>query len=66
MRRKIGVVLLSGGLDSTTTVAFAKNEGYEVHALTVNYGQKLSKEVECARIVAEKLESMRKEMLETK
>ena len=55
MKRKIGVVLLSGGLDSTTTTAFAKNEGYEVHALTVNYGQKLSKEVECARIVAEKL-----------
>jgi len=55
MKHKIGVVLLSGGLDSTTTTAFAKNEGYEVHALTVNYGQKLSKEVECARTVAEKL-----------
>jgi len=55
MKHKIGVVLLSGGLDSTTTAAFAKSEGYEVHALTVNYGQKLSKEVECARIVAEKL-----------
>ena len=60
MKRKIGVVLLSGGLDSTTTAAFAKNEGYEVHALTVNYGQKLSKEVECARIVAEKLEANHK------
>ena len=55
MQHKIGVVLLSGGLDSTTTTAFAKNEGYEVHALTVNYGQKSSKEVECARIVAEKI-----------
>ncbi len=55
MKHKIGVVLLSGGLDSTTTAAFAKNEGYEVHALTMIYGQKLSKEVECARIVAKKL-----------
>jgi 7-cyano-7-deazaguanine synthase len=55
MQHKIGVVLLSGGLDSTTTAAFAKSKGYEVHALTVNYGQKLSKEVGCARIVAGKL-----------
>lgn len=55
MKHKIGVVLLSGGLDSTTIAAFSKNEGFEVHALTLNYGQKLSKEVECARIVAEKL-----------
>ncbi len=55
MKHKIGVVLLSGGLDSTTTAAFAKNEGYDVHALTMIYGQKLSKEVECARIVAKKL-----------
>jgi len=55
MKHKIGVVLLSGGLDSTTTAASAKNEGYEIHALTVNYGQRLNKEVECARIVAEKL-----------
>jgi len=55
MQHKIGVVLLSGGLDSTTTAALAKSKGYEVHALTVNYGQKLSKEIECARIVAGKL-----------
>jgi 7-cyano-7-deazaguanine synthase len=52
---KIGVVLLSGGLDSTTTAAYAKGLGYEVYALTVHYGQRLSKEVECARRVAEKL-----------
>ena len=55
MKHKIGVVLLSGGLDSTTTVAFAQNKGYRVHALTVDYGQKLSREIECAKIVAEKL-----------
>lgn len=55
MQHKSGVVLLSGGLDSTTTAAFAKSKGYEIHALTVNYGQKLSKEIACARIVAKKL-----------
>ena len=38
MRR--GVVLLSGGLDSSTTLAFAKQEGYEVFALSVDYGQR--------------------------
>lgn len=52
---KIAVVLLSGGLDSTTTAAYAKSLGYEVHAITVNYGQRLSREVECAERVAEKL-----------
>ena len=52
---KIGVVLLSGGLDSTTTAAYAKSLGYEVHAITVHYGQRLSKEVKCAQQVAEKL-----------
>ncbi|MEM2144040.1 MAG: 7-cyano-7-deazaguanine synthase QueC [Candidatus Jordarchaeaceae archaeon] len=52
---KIAVVLLSGGLDSTTTAAYAKSLGYEVHAITVNYGQRLGKEVKCAERVAEKL-----------
>ena len=46
---------MSGGLDSPTTAAFAQNESHEVHTLTVNYGQKLRKEIECAGIVAEKL-----------
>ncbi len=52
---KIAVVLLSGGLDSTTTSAFAKSLGYEVHAITVHYCQKLSKEVLSAQKVTEKL-----------
>jgi len=52
---KIGVVLLSGGMDSATTAAYAKNLGYEIHAITIDYGQKLRKEMEYARVIAEKL-----------
>ncbi len=46
------VVLLSGGLDSATVLAIAESEGYEVYALTVNYGQRHGREVECARVQA--------------
>jgi 7-cyano-7-deazaguanine synthase len=46
------VVLLSGGLDSTTTLAIAKAEGYEVHALTFRYGQRHEIEVAAAQRVA--------------
>lgn len=46
------VVLLSGGLDSTTVLAIANAEGYETHALSFSYGQRHSWELECARKVA--------------
>jgi len=47
------VVLLSGGLDSTTTLAIAKSEGYEVYALSFRYGQRHEMELAAARRVAE-------------
>ena len=47
------VVLLSGGLDSTTTLAVAKRQGFEVYALTASYGQRHQVEIEFARRVAE-------------
>lgn len=47
------VVLLSGGLDSATTLAIAKHEGYEVHALTLCYGQRHGVEVEAAKLLAQ-------------
>lgn len=50
---KRAVVLLSGGLDSTTTLAIAQSEGYEVYALSFRYGQRHTVELEAARRVAE-------------
>lgn len=49
------VVLLSGGMDSATTLAEAIREGYESHALTVRYGQRHAIEIERARRLAETL-----------
>jgi 7-cyano-7-deazaguanine synthase len=47
------VVLLSGGLDSTTTLAIARAEGYLCHGLTVDYGQRHRAELASARAVAD-------------
>ena len=52
---KKAVVLLSGGLDSTTTAAIARRDGFEVHALSVDYGQRHSAELDSARRVAAEL-----------
>lgn len=49
---KKAVLLLSGGLDSTTTLAIAKAEGYELYALSFAYGQRHSHELEAAKRVA--------------
>ena len=46
------VVLLSGGLDSTTVLAVAQSEGFAVHALTFRYGQRHSVEVDAAKRIA--------------
>jgi len=49
------VILLSGGLDSTTVLAIARAEGLECHCLTVDYGQRHRVELEAARKVADAL-----------
>ena len=46
------VVLLSGGLDSATCLAWARREGYSAHALTVDYGQRHAIEIERAAVLA--------------
>ena len=46
------VVLLSGGLDSATAAAWARREGYRLSALSIDYGQRHSCELDCARAVA--------------
>jgi 7-cyano-7-deazaguanine synthase len=55
MATKLGLVLLSGGLDSTTAAAMAIRDGYELSAVTVHYGQAHAREVEAARRVADTL-----------
>jgi 7-cyano-7-deazaguanine synthase len=50
---KRAVVLLSGGLDSTTTLAIAKSLGFETYAMTFRYGQRHSQEIEASKKVAE-------------
>jgi len=50
--RPSAVVLLSGGLDSTTVLRLASREGFALHALTFSYGQRHLAEVEAARKIA--------------
>jgi 7-cyano-7-deazaguanine synthase len=55
MTQPRAVILLSGGLDSTTTAAIALNDGFELYALTVRYGQRHAAELEAARRVVNRL-----------
>lgn len=52
MSEKKAVVLLSGGLDSTTVAALARSQGYTLLALSFDYGQRHRRELEAARAVA--------------
>jgi 7-cyano-7-deazaguanine synthase len=51
------VVLLSGGLDSTTTLAIAKSQGFQPYCLSFSYGQRHTAELEAATRVAESMEA---------
>lgn len=46
------IVLLSGGLDSTTCLSVALKSGYDVYALSFDYGQRLKRELDCAKTIA--------------
>lgn len=55
MVRPQAVILLSGGLDSTTVAAIARSEGYNLRAMAFDYGQRHGRELESARAVSEYL-----------
>lgn len=52
MSPKPAILLLSGGLDSATTLAIAQEAGYAVHALSFAYGQRHAMELDCAKQIA--------------
>jgi len=52
---KHAVVLLSGGVDSSTTLAIARASGYETYALSFDYKQRHEREIEAARVMAKAL-----------
>ncbi len=54
LTKPAAVVLLSGGMDSTTTLAIAFSQGYRVHALSFRYGQRHEWEIQCAKRIAER------------
>ena len=52
---KYAIVLLSGGLDSATTLALAQSQGYLCHAISFNYGQRHASELTAAAHLATSL-----------
>jgi 7-cyano-7-deazaguanine synthase len=62
--RAKAVVLLSGGIDSTTATAIAKREGFDVFALSVRYGQRHTGEIDAATRVATALDVTRHVVLD--
>lgn len=61
---KNAVVLLSGGLDSTTVLAIAKHEGFTPHALTFRYGQRHDFEIAAAKKIAARMGVARHEIID--
>ena len=57
-KNKKAVILLSGGLDSATTLAIARNEGFRCYALNFRYGQRHRIEVEAAKKISQSLEAV--------
>jgi 7-cyano-7-deazaguanine synthase len=57
MPGKNAVILLSGGIDSATAAAIAKEHGFELHALSFRYGQRHERELESAKNIADFLQA---------
>lgn len=58
------IILLSGGLDSYTTAALAKNDGFTCYGLTVSYGQRHAREIEAAKKIAQSLNLIEHKVIE--
>lgn len=58
-RRKQAVVLLSGGLDSMVAAGIAREQGFDINALTIDYNQRHRREIDAARTIAEQLGAVR-------
>lgn len=58
------VVLLSGGLDSTTTLAIARDEGYDCYVMSFRYGQRNKVELQCAENIAKILGAKQHNIIE--
>jgi len=61
---KKAVVLVSGGLDSATTLAMAKHQGYECYALSFNYGQRHAIEIKSANEVAKSVGALEHKVIQ--
>ncbi|MHC4543646.1 MAG: 7-cyano-7-deazaguanine synthase QueC [Planctomycetota bacterium] len=64
MADKKAVVLLSGGMDSATTLAIARSEGFQCYALTFRYGQRHQREIKAAKKIAHSLEVAEHRMID--
>lgn len=62
--KKQAVVLLSGGLDSTTVIAYAKDKGFDIHAISFSYGQRHTSELDCARKVTKAFDIKNHQIIE--
>jgi len=61
---KRAVCLISGGIDSCVTAHLAKKDGYDIYALTFNYGQRHKKETECTKKIASSLNAKKHVLLD--
>lgn len=56
---RAAVVLLSGGLDSMVVAGLAREAGYAIHALTIDYNQRHRREIDAARVIAQRVGALR-------
>lgn len=61
--KKKAVILFSGGLDSTTCLAYAKSKGYDCYALSFDYGQRHNSELNAAKKIAEESSVIQHEVI---